>query len=55
MNQATARRKAGSSDALLLALAALGEAAVFYGRYFSWYGWGELALPALVTLFPALV
>ena len=26
----------------LLALACLAEAAVFYGRYFGWYGWGTL-------------
>lgn len=39
----------------LLTLACLIEAAVFYGRYFGWYGWGELALLALVTLMPPLV
>lgn len=39
----------------LLALACLGEAAVFYGWYFRWFGWGSLALPALVTLLPPLV
>ena len=39
----------------LLALACLAEAAVFYGRYFGWYGWGTLLLPALVTLVPSLV
>ena len=39
----------------LLALAVLAEAAVFYGRYFGWYDWGQLALPALVTLVPPLV
>ena len=39
----------------LLALACLGEAAVFYGRYFGWYRWGELVLPALATLAPPLV
>lgn len=32
----------------LLALVCLIEAAIFYGRYFDWYGWDELALPALV-------
>ena len=52
---ALARCAAALAGTALLALAALGEAAVFYGRYFSWYGWGELALPALVTLFPPLV
>lgn len=39
----------------LLALACLGEAAVFYGQYFGWYRWGELVLPALATLAPPLV
>ena len=39
----------------LLVLACLAEAAVFYGVYFGWYGWGTLALPALVTLLPPLV
>ena len=39
----------------LLALVCLIEAAVFYGRYFGWYGWDELALPALVTLIPTLM
>ena len=39
----------------LLALVCLIEAAIFYGRYFDWYGWDELALPALVTLIPPLM
>ena len=39
----------------LLALACLAEAAVFYAWYFGWHGWGELLLPALVTLVPSLV
>ena len=38
----------------LLSLACLGEAAVFYGRYFGWYRWDELALPALAVLAPPL-
>ena len=38
-----------------MALSCLLEAAVFYGRYFGWYGWGSLLLPALATLVPALV
>ena len=44
-----------TAAALLLALCCLLEAAVFYGRYFGWYGWGSLLLPALATLVPALV
>lgn len=39
----------------LLCLAALALAAVFYARLFGWYGWGSLALPALITLAPPLV
>ncbi len=39
----------------LLALVCLGEAALFYGWYFDWYGWGELIFPALITLVPPLV
>ena len=49
------RCAAALAGTALLALACLGEAAVFYGGYFGWYGWGELALPALVTLVPPLV
>ena len=52
---ALARCAAALAGTALLALACLGEAAVFYGGYFGWYGWGELALPALVTLVPPLV
>ena len=52
---ALARCAAAMAGTVLLALAVLAEAAVFYGRYFGWYGWGELALPALVTLVPPLV
>ena len=40
---------------MLLSLLCMGEAAVFYGRMFGWYGWGSLLLPALATLLPALV
>ena len=28
---------------------------MFYGHMFHWYGWGDLLLPALATLLPALV
>ena len=52
---ALARCAAALAGAALLAMAALAEAAVFYGWYFDWYNWGELALPALVTLVPPLV
>ena len=52
---ALARCAAAMAGTSLLALAVLAEAAVFYGWYFGWYGWGELALPALVTLVPPLV
>ncbi len=52
---ALARCAAALAGTALLALACLGEAALFYGVYFGWYGWGTLALPALVTLLPPLV
>ena len=49
------RCAASLAGTVLLALAVLVEAAVFYGWYFQWYGWGQLVLPALVTLVPPLV
>ena len=52
---ALARCAAALAGAVLLAVACLGEAALFYGGYFQWYGWGSLLLPALVTLAPPLV
>ena len=52
---ALARCAAALVGSGLLALVCLIEAAVFYGRYFGWYGWNELALPALVTLIPPLM
>lgn len=39
----------------ILALCCLGEAALFYGMYFGWYGWTDLAVPALITLVPPLI
>ena len=51
---ALARCGAALAGTVLLALAALAEAAVFYGWYFGWYGWMELIVPALVTLLPPL-
>ena len=50
-----ARCGAALTGTVLLALAVLAEAAVFYGWYFQWYGWGQLALPALAVLVPPLV
>ena len=52
---ALSRCAAALAGTVLLALAVLVEAAVFYGWYFQWYGWGQLVLPALVTLVPPLV
>ena len=52
---ALARCAAALAGAALLALACLAEAAVFYGWYFDWYGWEELALPALAALVPPLL
>ena len=34
----------------LLVVFAIAEAGLFYGMYFNWYGWGELALTALVIM-----
>ena len=39
----------------LLVLSCLAEAAVFYGKYFGWYDWGNLLIPALIFLVPLLV
>ena len=52
---ALARCAAALAGTALLALCCLLEAAVFYGRYFGWYAWGSLLLPALATLAPTLV
>ena len=52
---ALARCAAALTGGVLLSLLCIGEAAVFYGRMFGWYGWGSLLLPALATLLPALV
>ena len=52
---ALVRCAAALTGGVLLSLLCMGEAAVFYGRMFHWYGWGSLLLPALVTLLPALV
>ena len=45
----------GLLGTVLLSLAAILLAAVFYGRMFQWYDWAQLLLPALVTLAPPLV
>lgn len=52
---AMARCAAALTGTTLLALCCLAEAAVFYWSYFRWLDWGELLLPALVTLAPPLV
>lgn len=52
---ALARCAAALAGTALMALCCLLEAAAFYGRYFGWYAWGSLLLPALATLVPALV
>ena len=52
---ALARCGAALAGCLLLVLACLAEAAVFYGRYFQWYAWQTLIFPALLTLLPPLV
>ena len=50
---ALARCAAALAGSALLALICLAQAAVFYWRYFGWCGWGELLLPAVLTLLPA--
>ena len=52
---ALARCAAALTGSALLALICLAQAAVFYWRYFGWCGWGELLLPAVLTLLPALI
>ena len=52
---AWARCAAALAGTALMALCCLLEAAAFYGRYFGWYAWGSLLLPALATLAPTLV
>ena len=49
---ALARCAAALAGTALMALCCLLEAAAFYGRYFGWYAWGSLLLPALTTLVP---
>lgn len=39
----------------LLVVFAIAEAGLFYGMYFNWYGWGELALTALVIMAAGVV
>ena len=47
---ALARCGAALTGGVLLSLLCVGEAAVFYGRRFGWYGWGSFLLPALAAL-----
>ncbi len=55
LDYALARYAAALVGTILLAVAVLALAAVFYGRYFGWYSWGSLILPAWITLIPALL
>ncbi len=52
---AAARCAAVFLSTLLLTAVCFVQAALYYGCYFGWYGWGALLLPALATLFPPLV
>lgn len=52
---AAARCAAAFLSTLLLTAVCFVQAALYYGCYFGWYGWGVLLLPALATLFPPLV
>ena len=49
------RCAAALAGTILLTLAVLVLAAVFYGQYFGWHQWGTLLLPALLTLAPPLL
>ena len=52
---AFARCAAAAAGTGLLMLAALAEAAVFYGGYFGWHNWKTLAQPAFISLAPPLI
>jgi len=52
---ALARCAAALTGTVLLALVCIAETAFFYGQYFSWYSWGQLIFPVLITLAPALI
>lgn len=49
------RCAAALTGTVLLALVCIAETAFFYGQYFSWYSWGQLIFPVLITLVPALI
>lgn len=55
LGYALARYAAALVGTILLIVAVLILAAVFYGRYFGWYRWGSLLLPTLVTVLPTLL
>lgn len=52
---ALARCAAALTGTVLLALVCIAETVFFYGQYFSWYSWGQLIFPVLITLVPALI
>ena len=52
---ALTRCAAALTGTVLLALVCIAETAFFYGQYFSWYSWGQLIFPVLITLVPALI
>ncbi len=52
---ALARLGAALTGTVLQSLAVLLLSAVFYARMFRWYSWGNLFLPAAISLIPALV
>lgn len=49
------RCAAALTGSVLLTLCCVGEAAIFYSLYFSWYSWETLLFPTLVTLVPPLI
>lgn len=50
-----ARCAAALAGSSLLVLVCIVEAAVFYGRYFGWFGWRALLPAAVVTIAPPLL
>ncbi len=52
---AAARCVSALVGSLLLSLACIAEAAVFYGGYFDWYGCGDMIGPAIISLPPVII
>lgn len=52
---AAARCAAALTGSMVLALACIAEAAAFYSLNFGWHDWGELIVPAALTLPPSML